>query len=84
MEDWEGCSVIYGPEDKNIRLAEQTCIFNAEAQAIIEAIKATRRWAIVKRIVKTNSLSNRMAQETLYSKGNSKKTFSVNEKKNDI
>jgi hypothetical protein len=25
------------------------CIFNAEAQAVIEAIKATRRWAIVKK-----------------------------------
>jgi hypothetical protein len=30
-----GCSVICDPEVIKIRLAEQTCIFNAEAQAII-------------------------------------------------
>jgi ribonuclease HI len=53
-------------------LAEKTCIFNAEAQNIIEAIKATRR--IVKRIVITDFLSNLMVQETLYYKGNSTKT----------
>jgi hypothetical protein len=74
MEDRVGCSVICGPEEIKIRLAEQTCIFNAEAQAIIEMIKATRRWEIVERIVITDSLSNLMAQETLYAKGNSKKT----------
>jgi hypothetical protein len=38
-----GCSVICGPEEIRIRLAKQTCIFNTEAQAIIEAMKATRR-----------------------------------------
>jgi ribonuclease HI len=70
MED----RVMCGPEEIKIRLAEQTCIFNAEAQSIIEAIKATRRWGIVKRIVITDSLSNFMAQETLYTKENSKKT----------
>jgi hypothetical protein len=74
MEDRVGCSVICGPEEIKIRLAEQTCICNAEAQAIIEMIKATRRWEIVERIVITDSLSNLMAQETLYAKGNSKKT----------
>jgi ribonuclease HI len=59
------------PEEIKIGLTEQTCIFNAEAQVIIEVIKATRRWGIVKRIVITDSL---MAQETLYTKGHSKKT----------
>jgi hypothetical protein len=72
MEGRVGCSVVCGPEEIKIRLAEQTCIFNAEA--IIEAIKATRRFGIVKRIVITDILSNIMAQETLYTKGNSKKT----------
>jgi hypothetical protein len=66
MEDRVRCSIIFSPEEIKIRLAEQTCIFNAEAQAIIEAIKATRRWGIVKRIVITDSLSNLIAQETLY------------------
>jgi ribonuclease HI len=55
-------------------LAEQTFIVNAEAQAIIEAIKATRRWGIEKRIVITDSLCNLMAEETLYTEGNRKKT----------
>jgi ribonuclease HI len=44
------------------------------AEAIIEAIKATRRRGIVNRIVITDSLSNLMAQKTLYTNGNSKKT----------
>jgi hypothetical protein len=66
MEDRAGCSVICGPEEIKIRQAEQTCLFNSEALAIIEAIEATRRWGIVKRIVITDSLSNLMAQETLY------------------
>jgi ribonuclease HI len=68
MEDRVGCLVICGPKEIKIRLAEQTCIFNAETQAIIEAIKATRRWGIVKRIVITDSLSNLIAQKTLYTK----------------
>jgi ribonuclease HI len=59
-------------------LAEQTCKFNAEAKAIVEAIKATRRWGIVKRIVITDSLTNLMAQETLCTKKNSKKTELMN------
>jgi ribonuclease HI len=74
IEDRVGCLVIRGSEGIKIRLAEQTCIFNAEVQAIIEAIKATRRCGIVKRIVIMDSLSNLMAQEKLYTKGNSKKT----------
>jgi hypothetical protein len=71
MEERVGCSVICRPEEIKIRLAEQTCIFNADAQT---SIKATIIWGIVKRIVITDSLSNIMAQETLYTKGNSKKT----------
>jgi hypothetical protein len=67
MEDPVGYLVICGNEKIQIRLAEQTCIFNDEAQAILEAIKGTRRWRIVNRILITDSLSNVMAQETLYS-----------------
>jgi ribonuclease HI len=74
MEYRVGCSVICCPEEIKIRLAEQACIFNAEASAIIEAMKATRRWGIVIIIVITDSLSNLMVQETLYIKGHSKKT----------
>jgi ribonuclease HI len=74
MEDRVGCSVICGPEDIKIRLAEQTYIFNAEAQAIIEAIKATRWPENGEYWKELYSLSNLMAQETLYTKGNSKKT----------
>jgi hypothetical protein len=74
MEDRVGCSIICGPEEIKIRLAEQTCIFNAEAQAIIETIKATRRWGLVKKIVITDTPGNLMAQEKQYTKGNSKKT----------
>jgi ribonuclease HI len=47
-------------------------IFNAEAVAILEAIKATRRWGIAKKIILTDSLSNLMAQEKIYTRGNSK------------
>jgi hypothetical protein len=46
---------------------------NAEAQAVIEAIKATKRWGVVKKIVITESLCNLMTQETLCTKRNSKK-----------
>jgi hypothetical protein len=73
MEDRVGCSVICDPEEIKIRLAEQTCIFNAEAQAI-KAIKVTRTWGLVKRILITDSSSNLMPLETLYTKRNSKKT----------
>jgi hypothetical protein len=33
-------------------------IFNAEVVAFLEAIKATRRWRIAKKIILTDSLSN--------------------------
>jgi hypothetical protein len=46
-----------------IRLAGQMSIFNAELQAIIEAIKITRRCAEDKRIIMTDSLNNIVVQE---------------------
>jgi ribonuclease HI len=47
-------------------------IFNAGAVAILVAIKATRRWGIGKKIILTDALSNPMAQEKIYTRGNSK------------
>jgi ribonuclease HI len=52
--------------EAKIRLAGQMSIFNAEAQAIIEAIKITR-------IIMTYSLSNIVAQKETFTKRNSKK-----------
>jgi hypothetical protein len=72
MENLVGCAVICDNREIKIRLEEQTCIFNAEAQAIIEAIKATR--GITKKIILTDSLSNLMAQKSIYTKGNGKTT----------
>jgi ribonuclease HI len=46
---------------------------NQEAQAIIGAIKITRRWGVDKRIIMTDSLSNIVAQEETYTRRNSKK-----------
>jgi hypothetical protein len=74
MDNLVGCAANCGTKEIRIRLPEQTCIFNAEAQAIIEAIKTTRRWRITKKVILTDSLSNLMAQQPLYSKGNSKTT----------
>jgi hypothetical protein len=47
-------------------------IFNSEAVAILEAIKATRRWGIAKKIILTDSLSSLTAQEKIYTTGKSK------------
>jgi hypothetical protein len=49
-------------------------IFNAEAVAILEAIKATRRWGIAKKIILSDPdpLSNLIAQQKIYTRGNSK------------
>jgi ribonuclease HI len=74
MDNLVGCAVICGTKEIRIRLAEQRCLFNAEAQAIIEAIKPTRRWRITKKVILTDSLSSLMAQKSLYSKRNSKTT----------
>jgi hypothetical protein len=43
MEDRVGYLVVCGSEEIKIGLAEQTCIFNGEAQAIIEAIKKSHQ-----------------------------------------
>jgi hypothetical protein len=56
-----------------IKLAGQMSIFNTEAQAIIEAIRITRRWGVDKRIIMTDSLSNIVAQEGTFTRGNNKK-----------
>jgi hypothetical protein len=44
MDERSGCVIVMGQRELKIRLAGQMSIFNAEAQAIIEAIKITRRW----------------------------------------
>jgi hypothetical protein len=65
-----------GHREVKIRLAGHghMSIFNAEAQVIIEAIKITRRWGVVdKRIIMIISLSNIVAQEETFTRGNSKK-----------
>jgi hypothetical protein len=45
-----------GQKELKIRLAGQMSIFNAEAQAIIDAIKIIRRWGVDKRIIMTDFL----------------------------
>jgi hypothetical protein len=68
MEDRVGCEA----REIKIRLPKQMSIFNAEAVAILEAITATRRWGIAKKIILTYSLSNLIAQEKIYTRRNSK------------
>jgi hypothetical protein len=68
-----GCAIVMGYREVKIRLTGQMSIFNAKAQAIIEAIKITRRWEVDKRIIITDSLSNIVAQERTFTRGNSKK-----------
>jgi hypothetical protein len=65
-------AIICEAREIKIRLSKPMSIFNAEAVAILEAIKATIRWGIAKKIILTNSLSNLMAQEKIYTRGNSK------------
>jgi hypothetical protein len=62
MENQVGCAIICETREIKIRLQKQMSIVNAEAVAILEAIKATRRWGIAKNIILTDSLSNLMAQ----------------------
>jgi hypothetical protein len=45
MEDLVGCAIICEAIEIKIRLPKQMSITNAEAVAILEAIKASRRWA---------------------------------------
>jgi hypothetical protein len=63
MEDRAACAIICETREIKIRLPKQISIFNAEAVAILEAIKATRRWGITKKIILTDSLSNLIAQK---------------------
>jgi hypothetical protein len=62
MDERSGCAIEMGHSELKIRLAGQMSIFNAEAQAIIEAINMTRRWGVDKRIIMTDSVSNIVAQ----------------------
>jgi hypothetical protein len=62
-----------GQREVKIRLAGQMSICNVETQAIIKAIKITRRWGVDKRIIMTDFLSNIVAQEETFTRGNSKK-----------
>jgi hypothetical protein len=73
IDERSGCAIVIGHKEVKIRLAGQMSIFNAEAQAIIEAIKITRKWGVDKRIIMTDSLSNIVAQEETFTRGNSKK-----------
>jgi hypothetical protein len=54
MEDRIGCAIICEPRKFKIRLPKQISIFNAEAVVILEAIKATRRCGIAKKIILTD------------------------------
>jgi hypothetical protein len=63
MDERSGWEIVMGQREVKIRLAGQMSIFNAEAQAIIEAIKITRRCGMYKRIIMTDSLSNIVVQE---------------------
>jgi hypothetical protein len=66
MEYRVGCAVICEAREIKTRLPKQMSIFNAEAVAILEAIKATRRRGIAKKIILTNSLSILMTQGKIY------------------
>jgi hypothetical protein len=62
-----------GPQGGENQIGWTHVNYNAEAQAIIEAIKITRRWAVDKRIIMTDCLNNIVAQEETFSRGNNKK-----------
>jgi hypothetical protein len=72
MEGRVVCATICEAREIQIRLPKQMSIFNAEAVAILEPTKATRRWGIAKKIILTDSLSNLMVQEKIHTRGNSK------------
>jgi hypothetical protein len=50
MEDRVGCTIICKAREIKIRPPKQMSIVNAEALAILEAIKATKRWGIAKKL----------------------------------
>jgi hypothetical protein len=56
MEVRVGCAIICEAREIKIRLPKQMSIFNAEAVAILKAIKTTRRWKTAKKIILTDSL----------------------------
>jgi hypothetical protein len=56
MDERSGCEIVMGQREVKIRLTGQMSIFNAEAQAIIEAIKITKRWGVDKRIIMTEKI----------------------------
>jgi hypothetical protein len=68
MDERSVCAIVMGQR----KVAGQMSIVNAEVQAIIEAIKLTRRWGVDKRIIMTDSLSNIVVQEGTFTRGNSK------------
>jgi hypothetical protein len=72
IADRVGCTIICETREIKIRLPKQMSIFNTEAVAILEAIKATRRWGFAIKIFLTDSLSNLMAQEKIYTRENRK------------
>jgi hypothetical protein len=58
IEDRVGCAIICEAREIIVRLPKPVSIFNAEAVAILKAIKATRRWGnAIKMPKKTDSLS---------------------------
>jgi hypothetical protein len=59
MDERSGCTILMGHKE----VAGHMSIFNSEAQAIIEAIKITRRWGVDKGIIMTDSLSNIVTPE---------------------
>jgi hypothetical protein len=67
MDERSGCAIVMGQKEVKIRLAGQM------SQAIIEAIKITRKWGVDKRIIMTDSLSNIVAHEETFTRGNCKK-----------
>jgi ribonuclease HI len=64
-----GCAIVTTQTNIKIR---PTTIFNAELQAILEAIKLMRRNNVVTKIIFTNSLSNLIPQQNLITKKNPK------------
>jgi hypothetical protein len=51
MDERSGCAIVMDHREVKIKLAGQMSIFTAEAPAIIEAIKITRKCGVDKRIV---------------------------------
>jgi hypothetical protein len=65
-EDQVRCAIICEVRKIKIRLPKRISIFNTGAVAILKAVKTTR-------IILTDSLSNLMAQEKIYTRVNNKR-----------